>query len=345
MSRTLNTDKDLDVNLRPLKVGDGSATPIELATDKIRISENATFTKDLTIEGDLKIEGSTGDISLTNGTTIQSSDIAGVVSIKALGVAIYGSTYTGDGDEYDNNAQLSLIPSTGYDAKVNFYDASVIKWTVGNDASESDELKFDVGSVTVGAATKLTLEADGDLITTGDVSVAATKGLYLDGGGDTYIYEQGADILRVVVGGDQLLELTEDGGDGNSVNFKNSCAGFTQIEPTYDATSTVVDFRHSNKQFVTFGSGNITNISMYFPKVSGNFTLLIKQDGTGSRTIKNYRAYEYDETAADGSAAVKFAGGSNPTLTTDANHVDIISFYWDADNEIAYGVATLDFQF
>ena len=35
----------------------------------------------------------------------------------------------------------------------------------------------------------------------------------------------------------------------------------------------------------------------------------------------------------------------NPTLTTDANHVDIISFFWDADNEIAYGVASLDFQF
>ena len=78
---------------------------------------------------------------------------------------------------------------------------------------------------------------------------------------------------------------------------------------------------------------------------SGNFVCLIKQDGTGSRTITNYKAMEFDESAADGSASVKFAGGSNPTLTTDANHVDILSFYWDADNEIAYGVATLDFQF
>ena len=53
---------------------------------------------------------------------------------------------------------------------------------------------------------------------------------------------------------------------------------------------------------------------------------------------------EFDESAADGDAAVKWAGGSSPTLTTDANHVDILSFYWDADNEIAYGVATLDFS-
>ena len=79
--------------------------------------------------------------------------------------------------------------------------------------------------------------------------------------------------------------------------------------------------------------------------MSGNFVLLVKQDGTGSRTITNYKAREFDESAADGSAGVVWAGGSAPTLTTDANHVDILSFYWDADNEIAYGVATLDFQF
>lgn len=169
MSRTLNTDKDLDANLRPLKIGDESTAPIELATDKVRISENATFTKDLTIEGDLKIEGSTGDIALTNGTKIQSSDIAGVISVEALGLAIYGSGYTGDGDESDNNAQLSLIPSTGYDAKVNFYDASVIKWTIGNDASASDELKFDADNVTVGANTKMTLTDGGNLSTAGTI--------------------------------------------------------------------------------------------------------------------------------------------------------------------------------
>ena len=87
-------------------------------------------------------------------------------------------------------------------------------------------------------------------------------------------------------------------------------------------------------------------MNLKFPLTnSGNFVLLLKQDGTGSRTITNWQAFDGDENAANGSATVKFAGGSNPTLTTDANHVDIISFYWDATTEIAYGVATLDFQF
>ncbi len=180
-----------------------------------------------------------------------------------------------------------------------------------------------------------------------DVTLTATKKLLFDTvvTGHTYITESSDDVLDIYVGGDKMMQLSEKGDDGNEVSFGSSCVGFTQLEPTYNASATTVDFRHSNKQFLTFGSGNITNLGLYFPLVSGNFVLLIKQDGTGSRTITNYKVYEFDETLADGSNAVKFAGGSNPTLTTDANHVDIISFYWDADNEIAYGVATLDFQF
>ena len=99
-------------------------------------------------------------------------------------------------------------------------------------------------------------------------------------------------------------------------------------------------------QFVTFDGGNITDLNLIFPETSGNFVLLLKQDGTGSRTVTNYKAWDLaNDDAADGSATVKFAGGSNPTLTTDANHVDIISIFWDADNELAYAVPSLDFQF
>ncbi len=128
------------------------------------------------------------------------------------------------------------------------------------------------------------------------------------------------------------------------VEFDGCGVGFDLVSCTYDATNTLIDFRTGNKQKVTLG-GNITNLVIYFPNTSGNFTVLLKQDVSGSRTITNYKAMDSGGAAANGSATVKFAGGSNPTLTTDANHVDIISFFWDADLEIAYGVASLDFQF
>ena len=132
--------------------------------------------------------------------------------------------------------------------------------------------------------------------------------------------------------------------DGH-VEFKGCGVGFDLGTATYHAVNGTCDFRLGNKQIYTFDGGSTTNIKIYFPQASGNFTLLLKQDVGGSRTITNYNAYESDGTAASGSDTVKFAGGSNPILTTDSNHVDILSFFWDSDTQIAYGVATLDFQF
>ena len=131
----------------------------------------------------------------------------------------------------------------------------------------------------------------------------------------------------------------------DSFLFKDASVGFEPFIATYNSTTTNVYFTNTNKAMVTFGSGNITSVALWFPAVSGNFILLLKHDGTGSRTITNYKVMASDGATAGGSITAKFAGGSNPTLTTDANHVDIISFYWDATNEIAYGVPTLDFQF
>ena len=202
----------------------------------------------------------------------------------------------------------------------------------------------------------LTLDLDGNLIVSGaNLQIDATQKISLDGGSDTYIVEASNDVVRYYVGNDRMMVMSENGADGNQVYFEDSSVGFQQLEPTYNASATDVDFRHSNKQNLTFNGGSITNINLFFPTMSGNFQLLVKQDGTGSRTITNYKVYEFDESLADGETAVKWAGGLaeggpsgsslGPNLTDDANHVDILSFYWDADNEIAYGVATLDFQF
>ena len=123
-----------------------------------------------------------------------------------------------------------------------------------------------------------------------------------------------------------MLRLTENAATGNKIDCTTNPVGFTQFEPTYNVTHTIVSFNASgNKAFMTFGSGNITNMKLYFPSMSGNFVLLVKQDGSGSRTVTNWLAYDNAGSAAAGSSTVKFPGGSNPTLPTAANHVDIIS--------------------
>ena len=297
MSKELKIEKALDNNLTPIRVGDFT-TPIEIATDKLRINEKTTFKKDLVIEGDLFIEGSTADIMMTGGTQIESTNVEGMITIVADSLAVSSVLYNND-----SNAAVGVFAGTGYDAQLQLWDASSIKWTIGNDADDNDDLKFDAATATTGGATKLTLEADGDLVTVGDVKITATKGLYFDGGGNTYIYEVSTDTVRHVVGGDVLLLLTEMGTSGNTVHFSSSSAGFTQLEPPFDATDTEVDFRHSNKQKLTL-TGNITDIHFQFPNMSGNFLCVLLQDGTGSWDVTNWKTKDSAGNAGAGNSGV-----------------------------------------
>ena len=133
--------------------------------------------------------------------------------------------------------------------------------------------------------------------------------------------------------------------DGH-VEFEGCGVGFDLVTPAYDATDTDVDFRTGNKQFLTFGSGNIADLNLQFPATSGNFLLVLKQDGTGSRTVASdgWMVLKHDGSATVGNSLVKWPGGTVPTLSTGANDIDIVSLFWDADNGAAYGVISQDFS-
>ena len=202
------------------------------------------------------------------------------------------------------------------------------------------EVSADKLDVVVGGQTILEV-SEGGGGASDSVAIQALNRFYFDGGGDTYIEEGSADVLGVTVGGDEMVRFRENGGSGNVVDFRTTSAGFTQNEPTYNASDTEVNFHTAgNKQFLTFGSGNITDLNLNFPDASCNCVLLVKQDGSGSRTITNYKTFDQ---AGGNESTVKFAGGSNPTLTTTANKLDIFSFYWDNDNHTAYGVVSQNF--
>ena len=222
-----------------------------------------------------------------------------------------------------------------------------------------DTIKNVTGDVTLDIAGDITLDADGGEIylkdggtTFGEFSTDGdytTLKLYEDGGASAddffriRVQAEGVTTLSTVDANAAVAHLNIEA-DGH-VEFDGCGVGFDLVTPTYDATNTDVDFRTGNKQFLTFDGGDIVNVRFIFPATSGNFVCLIKQDGTGGREITNYKVYNSVPNPATGSFPMLFAGGSNPDLTDDANHVDIISIFWDGDNEIAYAVPSLDFQF
>jgi hypothetical protein len=76
-------------------------------------------------------------------------------------------------------------------------------------------------------------------------------------------------------------------------------------------------------------AGNRTLDNPTNQKAGATYILIVKQDGSGNRTL----AYGTD---------YKWAGGATPTLSTGINDVDIITFVSDGTN--MYGAITKDFS-
>tara|TARA_Y100000034_G_scaffold99357_1_gene122002 strand:- start:438 stop:1601 length:1164 start_codon:yes stop_codon:yes gene_type:complete len=373
----------IDKNLRPLKVG-GETTSIEISSHRgagCRITGDLEVVggdikgniKDMVLE-DVTLDSLTTNSIISTDLTI---DDSGDTTLDA------GATITLDTGLTDDDFSGIILKQSGttFGSLSAHHGASVFLLAENAGASLVDYLSIRCGAN--GATTIETVDAAGTvghltLDIDGDITLEANGGqVYMHDGSNNIFTFDVADTsftLNHDVDTDDLFKITIDAAgattiatvdadasvanltldiDGSLnidavgvVEFDGCGVGFDLVTPTYNATDTDVDFGNGNKQFVTFGSGNITDLNLIFPKVSGNFVLMLKQDGTGSRLVTNYKVWDrVDSSAASGSATVKFAGGSNPTLTTDANHVDIISFFYDGDNEIAYGVASLDFQF
>ena len=260
-----------------------------------------------------------------------------------------------DGDITAKPAGGNLYIHDGSNNIFNF-DAANTFMRIYDDDDTADHFTIGVGAtgvVTMTATHTSSLPASSSIRMTvdsyvylngGDVIIDTTKKLIFDGStsGDTYITEDG-DLLQFIVGGDQMLNLLEGGANGNSAWFRNACVGFTQAAPTPHADDTEVDFRQSNKQKVTM-IGNIDDVHFQFPAMSGNFLCVFLQDGTGGWDVANWKTKDQAGNAGAGnSGAVLWAGGTATTLTETADKADIVSIYWDNDNELAYAVASENF--
>ena len=90
-------------------------------------------------------------------------------------------------------------------------------------------------------------------------------------------------------------------------------------------------------------TADIAQMNLIFPNTSGNFLIVCTTNG--DHDVTAWKVWEYDSAAGSTNAAsttdVMWAGGSVPAFTSSG--VDIVSFYWDATEQQAYGVASLAF--
>ena len=110
----------------------------------------------------------------------------------------------------------------------------------------------------------------------------------------------------------------------------NSIGGtLKSVTPYIGPGNTNIDWTSGNFAAMTFGSSSASFAFTANPSNAGLLVLKLTQDATGSRT-------------ATWPAAVKWPGGTAPTLTTAANSVDVIRFFFDGTNY--YGTSDLNFS-
>ena len=301
----------LNENLRPLKVGD-KTTPLELSNTDVRVNN-------------LTVSGTTIGVSATDDTKLP----------------LAGGTMTGDittDSDIISTGGTFIIDSSG----------DIMLSAAGNDVTfTTDGLDERFAKLTKSGSSETFTLYSPDTLT------------------DSFIIGCFADGLT------KIYTADSDGAEGHllfiingHVEFDNCAVGFDKLAGTFSTSgvigdgghSTDIDFRLGNKYELelTDNMGATDLLNLIFPATSGNFLLVISQDGTGSRTVHadSWVAYQSDGSTKATNAAfangtdgdIRFSGGSAPTLTTTADVQDIVSIYWDADNQTAFAVASLNFS-
>lgn len=139
---------------------------VSISEEKIRVEnlnvDEITFNKpianDLEIDGDLTVHG--GKITFGNGEIIH-NESDDVINLATLALQVQND---------DGVAALFLSSDTDEDTRINFMEGASVKWTIGNDADDSDKLKIDATNILVGGNTKLTLDTSGNATTSGTIT-------------------------------------------------------------------------------------------------------------------------------------------------------------------------------
>ncbi len=113
----------------------------------------------------------------------------------------------------------------------------------------------------------------------------------------------GATLSGAVVGGDQIMSAV------THKDYAETCAENAAVTGTVS-----IDLNNGNVHSVTLtGNATLTFDNPVATGDSSSFTLIVKQDGTGSRTIT-------------WPGSVAWAAATAPTLTTTANKFDVLAF-------------------
>jgi hypothetical protein len=183
-----------------------------------------------------------------------------------------------------------------------------------------------IGSGTAGSGAFTTLSATG--VTTLSAGTLGAPALTTSGDTNTGMFFPAADTIAFVEGGTEVIRI--DSSSNVGIGTSSPGAKLAVVGTGYSPTITITDgatlsWDTSLGQVAQVTLGGNRTFAAPTNLVNGGFySLLIIQDGTGSRTIS-------------WNAVFDFAGGTAPTLSTAAGAKDLITWRSDGTNMLEVG--------
>jgi len=303
------THAEMDSNLINLRdasfgIADDSSTVLQVTADKT-ITIAGSGTASTALSGDtLTITGS--GISATSTDTLQNKTIDtanNTITIAEADISDLGSYITASSTDTLTNKTFDVEGTGNSIANIDVADLK-------SGVLDTDLASVSASDDTLASAKAIKSALDGKIA---DVVSDTTPQLggNLDVNGNSIVSVSNGDI---VIAPDGTGEIDLDG----EVRFNKSYK--EDINSLTSSSTITVDCSLAPIHTVTLATNTgfvISNLP-----TGGTVSIVITQDGTGSRTAT---------FGTDGSTAVKFPGGA-PTLTTTASGIDVVTIVNDGTN-------------
>lgn len=290
---------------------------LDLNGNNITDGDGAATTISKTGAGSLTLSAAGGGLTLS--TTSGNSNVT--IDPHGTGNVVIGSL-TFDGDQTVGAGQDNYVLTYDNGTGLISLEAAAGISNVVEDTTPQLGGQLDVNGNAIGDGTRelITFTEDASAVNHVNIENEATgSGPIISAAGDDTNVD-----LNLASKGTGLVKLS--GGDGFDAGA-HAFGSSTETDNGNSGTADTIDWGAGNFQKSTM-TGNCT-YTFTAPPVKGRYQLMLVQDGTGSRT-------------ATWPAAVKWPGGTAPTLSTAASSIDIITFYYDGTSY--YGVSSLNFS-